>query len=90
VLSGKYFVSVCVQLEKLVQRLIDQSKGNGPIAPLIKQAGTREERHFSYMLECWRETSAEVLDIDKKLKTKCGHTDFLKPGWYFLKVHSFQ
>jgi len=69
-------------METLVQQAIlreqDVGRENERITPLIRQQGTREYRHFTYIMERWREHRLEALAIDKKIKTACGRDDFIQ------------
>merc|ERR1719174_2735274 len=68
------------QMETLVQQMFGTEAAQEEVLPLITQKGTREYRHFTYLMERFSECKSEVIEIDKIVKTGCGRDDFIQPA----------
>lgn len=62
----------------------NSEENNQWLTPLIGQKGTQEHRHFTFLMERWRECKAAVLEYDKKIKSGCGREDFIEPAPDFI------
>lgn len=68
------------KVESLVQQIDLKDKACRWLLPLIGQKGTREYRHYTFLMDRWRECKTEVLECDRNIKSACFRTDFIQPA----------